>query len=108
MDHRTGEDATTTPEGDTSGTTFAYNAASETSSLTPSGSGALALSYGGTGQDDLTAVGSTTTLQNSQLGITREVSSTGTSYYARTPSPISSGAGDEGISEAANLDSDVE
>jgi RHS repeat-associated protein len=83
-----GEETAITPKADTSGTTFAYNAASETSSLTPSGSGALALSYGGTGQDDLTALGSTTTLQHSQLGLTREVSSAGTSYYARTPNGL--------------------
>jgi RHS repeat-associated protein len=83
-----GEETAITPEGDTSGTTFAYNAARETSSLTPSGSSALALSYGGTGQDDLTTLGSSTTLQNSLLGITREVSSAGTSYYARTPNGL--------------------
>jgi RHS repeat-associated protein len=83
-----GEQLTITPKSDTSGTTFAYNAASETSSLTPSGSGALALSYGGTGQDDLTALGSTTTLQHAQLGLTREVNSSGTSYYARTPNGL--------------------
>jgi RHS repeat-associated protein len=82
------EETAITPEADTSGTTFAYNAASELSSLTPSGSAALALSYGGTGQDDLTALGSTTTQQNSQLGLTREVSSAGTSYYARTPTGL--------------------
>ncbi len=83
-----GEETAITPKADTSGTTFAYNAARELSSLTPSGSSALALSYGGTGQDDLTALGSTTTLQNSQLGLTREVSSAGTSYYARTPTGL--------------------
>jgi RHS repeat-associated protein len=83
-----GDETEITPKSDTSGTTFAFNAASELSSLTPSGSGALALSYGGTGQDDLTALGSTTTLQNSQLGLTREVTSAGTSYYARTPNGL--------------------
>ena len=83
-----GEETAIKPKADTSGTTFAYNAASETSSLTPSGSGTLAFSYGGTGQDDLTALGSTTTLQQGQLGLTREVSSAGTSYYARTPNGL--------------------
>jgi len=83
-----GNETAITPKSDTSGTTFAFNAASELSSLTPSGSGAQALSYGGTGQDDLTALGSTTTLQNSQLGLTREVTSAGTSYYARTPNGL--------------------
>jgi RHS repeat-associated protein len=82
---KAGEELEIVPKSDTSGTTFVYNAASETSSLTPSGSGASALSYGGTGQDDLTAIGSST-LQNSLLGITREVNPTvGTSYFARTP-----------------------
>ena len=79
-----GEELSITPESDTSGATFAYNAAGETSSITPSGGSALGLSYGGTGQDDLTAIGSSTTLQNSLLGVTREVNSTGTSYFART------------------------
>jgi RHS repeat-associated protein len=83
-----GEEKEIIPKSDTSGTTFAYNAASETSSLTPSGTGALALSYGGTGQDDLTAIGSTTTLQSSLLGVTREVNSSGTSYFARTPTGL--------------------
>ena len=83
-----GNETAITPKSDTSGTTFAYNAASELSSLTPAGSGALALSYGGTGQGDLTALGSTTTLQNSQLGLTRQVSSAGTSYFARTPNGL--------------------
>jgi RHS repeat-associated protein len=82
------EQTAITPKSDTSGTAFSYNAASELSSLTPSGSGALGLSYGGTGQDDLTALGSATTLQNSQLGLTREVSSAGTCYYARTPTGL--------------------
>lgn len=83
-----GEETAITPKSETGGATFAYNAASETSSLTPSGGSALALSYGGTGQDDLTAIGSATTLQNSLLGLTREVSSAGTSYYARTPNGL--------------------
>jgi RHS repeat-associated protein len=85
---KAGDELEIVPEGDTSSTTFAYNAASETSSLTPFGGSALALSYGGTGQDDLTAIGSATTLQNSLLGITREVNSAGTSYFARTPTGL--------------------
>jgi RHS repeat-associated protein len=85
---KAGDETAIVPKADTGGTTFAYNSAAETSSLTPSGSSALALGYGGTGQDDLTGIGETTTLQNSLLGVTREVSSTGTSYYARTPSGL--------------------
>jgi RHS repeat-associated protein len=38
--------------------------------------------------DKLIALGSSTTRQNSLLGITREVSSAGTSYYARTPTGL--------------------
>ncbi len=83
-----GHETAITPKSDTSGTTFEFNAASELSSLTPSGSGALALGYAGTGPDDLVGVGSANTLQSSQLGLTREVSSAGTSYYARTPSGL--------------------
>jgi RHS repeat-associated protein len=80
-----GEQKEIVPKADTSGTTFAYNAAEQTSSLTPSGSSALALGYGGTVQNDLVSIGASTTLQNSQLGLTREVNAAGTSYYARTP-----------------------
>ncbi len=83
-----GEETAITPKSEVGGATFAYNAASETSSLTPSGGSALALSYRGTGQNDLSAIGSATTLQNSLLGLTREVSSAGTSYYARTPNGL--------------------
>jgi RHS repeat-associated protein len=77
-----GEETAITPKHETGGATFEYNAASELSSLTPSGGSALSLSYGGTGQDDL--VGTPTTIQNSLLGITSE-SSSSASYYARTP-----------------------
>jgi RHS repeat-associated protein len=83
-----GNETAITPKSDTSGTTFAYNAANELSSLTPSGGTAQALSDAGTGQDDLVGIGSATTIQNSQLGLTREVSSAGTSYYARTPNGL--------------------
>jgi RHS repeat-associated protein len=83
-----GEEKEIVPKADTSGTTFAYNAAEQTSSVTPSGSSALALGYGGTVQDDLVSIGASTTLQNSQLGLTREVNAAGTSYYIRTPGGI--------------------
>jgi RHS repeat-associated protein len=39
-------------------------------------------------KDDLTAISSSTTLQNSLLGITREVNSSGTNYFARTPTGL--------------------
>ncbi len=83
-----GNETAITPKSDTSGTTFEYNAANELSSLTPSGGTAQALSDAGTGQDDLVGIGSATTIQNSRLGLTREVSSAGTSYYARTPNGL--------------------
>lgn len=83
-----GDETAITPKSDTSGATFAYNAADELSTLTPSGSSALALSYGGKGQNDLTAISTTTTLQNSLLGLTRETNSSGTSYFARTPTGL--------------------
>jgi RHS repeat-associated protein len=83
-----GEETEIAPKSETGGASFAYNAAGQLSTLTPSGGSALTLSYGGTGQDDLTAVGSGVTLQNSLLGITREVNSSGTSYFARTPNGL--------------------
>jgi RHS repeat-associated protein len=83
-----GNETAITPKSDTSGASFEYNAANELSSLTPSAGTAQALSDAGTGQDDLVGIGSTTTIQNSQLGLTREVTSAGTSYYARTPNGL--------------------
>jgi RHS repeat-associated protein len=75
------------PKLDTTGSTFAYNAASQTSAITPSGGAEQALGYGGTGQDDLVKLGATT-LQNSTLGLTREVAGASTSYFARTPNGL--------------------
>lgn len=42
------------------------------------------MKYLGTGQSNLTAIGSNA-LQNSALGLTKQTEATGTSYYARTP-----------------------
>jgi RHS repeat-associated protein len=72
------------PKLDKTGSTFGYNAASQTSAITPSGGSEQALAYAGTGQDDLVTLG-VTSLQNSTLGLTKEVGSGGTSYFARTP-----------------------
>jgi RHS repeat-associated protein len=83
-----GEQTAITPASEAGGGTLAYNAAGELSSLTPSGGSALALSYGGAGQSDLTAIGGSTALQSSLLGVTREVNAAGTSYYARTPNGL--------------------
>jgi RHS repeat-associated protein len=82
---KAGEQLTITPKNDTTGTTFAYNAASELSTLTPSTESALSLTYGGTGQDDLLTKGSSTTIENSLLGITREVVSGNANSFERTP-----------------------
>jgi len=81
---KAGEELAITPKTDTSGSTFAYNAARETKAITPSGGSERALAYGGTGQGDLVELASTK-LQNSLLGLTREAASGGTSYFARTP-----------------------
>jgi RHS repeat-associated protein len=75
------------PEHDTTSSTFGYDAASQLTAITPSGGSEQALSYGGTGQDDLVTLG-TTKLQNSLLGLTKETTSAGTSYYARTPNGL--------------------
>jgi RHS repeat-associated protein len=83
-----GNETAITPKSDTSGTTFEFNAANELSGLVPSGANLLSPSYGGTGQEDLVGIAPTTTIQNSLLGLTREVGSAGTSYYARTPSGL--------------------
>jgi RHS repeat-associated protein len=79
-----GEQTAITPKHDTSGATFTYNDASELSALTPSGGSEEKLEYGGTGQDDLTKVGSIT-IDNSLLGVTSETTSSGTTYYGRMP-----------------------
>jgi RHS repeat-associated protein len=84
---KAGEELAITPKADTSGSTFAFNAAKETKAITPAGGSEQALAYGGIGQADLVALGSST-LQNSLLGLTREATSGGTSYYARTPSGL--------------------
>jgi RHS repeat-associated protein len=83
-----GEQTAITPKNDTTGSTFAFNAAGELSTLTPSGGSATSLGYGGTGQDDLVSIGSTTTLQNSLLGLTREITSGNPNCYERTPNGL--------------------
>jgi RHS repeat-associated protein len=82
-----GEQTAITPKADTTGAAFTYNAASELSKLTPSGGSELSLSFGGTGQDDLVGLGSTS-LQNSLLGLTKETNGASTSYFARTPAGL--------------------
>ena len=74
---------------DPADTYLSYNNANQMTSLTPPGTSAQTLSYLGAGQNDLTGIASTS-LQNSQLGLTEQTNSTGTSYYARTPKAYSS------------------
>ncbi len=80
-----GNQTAITGYGDPLTTSFSYNNANQVSSLTPPGGSALSVSYLGTGQGKLVGLGSGTTLQNSDLGVTKQTDSTGTSYYARTP-----------------------
>jgi RHS repeat-associated protein len=82
---KAGEQTAIVAKGDPSSSTFAYNAASELSTLTPGGESALSLTYGGSGQDDLITKGSSTTLENSLLGITREIASGSAYCFERTP-----------------------
>jgi RHS repeat-associated protein len=69
---------------DPASTTFTYNNAERLATLTPPASEALTLEYLGFGATVLKKLGSTT-LQTSTLGLIRQTSASGTSYYARTP-----------------------
>jgi RHS repeat-associated protein len=70
--------------GASSGLAFAYNNAGQTTSVTPAGGSAKALSYLGGGQDQLIQRGSAS-LQNSLLGVSSQTDSGSTTYYGRTP-----------------------
>ena len=70
--------------GDPTDTYFTYNNADQTTGIQSPYGTSQTLSYLGTGQNDLTAFGANT-LQNSQLGLTEQTNSNGSSYYARTP-----------------------
>jgi RHS repeat-associated protein len=80
-----GEETAITPKSDTSGTSFAFNAASQLATLTPSSESAYSLSYGGTGQNDLRSRGSGDELGNSLLGLTHENNNGSVSAFERTP-----------------------
>jgi RHS repeat-associated protein len=82
-----GEQTAIEGKSETASTSFAYDAASQLTTLTPPGESEKSLSYAGTGQSDLTAIGSTKT-QNSLLGLTKQTSSEGTSYFLRTPTGL--------------------
>jgi RHS repeat-associated protein len=68
--------------GASDGSSFAYNAASQTSSMTPAGGSPSSFGYGDAGQADRTSAGGTSFV-NAALGVTSESSSAGTTYYTR-------------------------
>jgi RHS repeat-associated protein len=70
---------------DPASTAFSYNNLSQLKALTPPSSSEQAATFLGSGQANLTGLGSLA-LQNSALGLTKQINASGTSYYARTPS----------------------
>ncbi len=70
--------------GSTGGLSFSYNNAGQTTSLTPSGGSATGLAYLDGGQQQLITNGSTS-VANSQLGVSSTTTSGATTYYGRTP-----------------------
>jgi RHS repeat-associated protein len=70
--------------GASSGLSFSYNNAGQTTSVTPAGGSATSHSYLDGGQNEVTAVGSTT-LQNGDLGVSSTIAGGSTTYYGRTP-----------------------
>lgn len=68
-------------------TPFTYNNLNQLKTITPPSLGEQAVTYIGSGQNNLTSLG-TIKLQNSLLGTTKQVNTSGTSYYARTPSGL--------------------
>jgi RHS repeat-associated protein len=65
-------------------TTFAFDNLQQLEALTPPEGSKESLSYLGAGATRLTKLGGTT-LENSTLGLTKQTTTAGTSYYARTP-----------------------
>jgi RHS repeat-associated protein len=61
---------------------LSYNAANQTTSITPNSGSAVALTYADNGQGALRTIGSTT-LNDSLLGVTSQANSSGTSHYTR-------------------------
>jgi RHS repeat-associated protein len=70
---------------DSASTAFSYNNLSQLKALTPPSSSEQAATFLGSGQGNLTGLGSLA-LQNSALGLTKQINESGTSYYTRTPS----------------------
>ncbi|MGH2597261.1 MAG: DNRLRE domain-containing protein [Actinomycetota bacterium] len=71
--------------GDSGGGSLSYNNASQTTSITPPGGSATAMSYAGSGQAGRTAAGTTTFVTNI-LGISSETTAGQTIRYTRDPS----------------------
>jgi RHS repeat-associated protein len=80
-----GNETAITGYADPASTAFSYNNLSQLKSLTPPSSSEQAATFLGSGQGSLTGLGSLS-MQNSALGLTKQVNESGTSYYARTPS----------------------
>jgi RHS repeat-associated protein len=70
--------------GSTGGLSFSYDNAGQTTSFTPAGGSATSLAYLDGGQDQLIANGSTS-VANSQLGVSSTTTGGSTTYYGRTP-----------------------
>lgn len=64
---------------------LAYNAKNQTTSMTPSGGSAINMTYSGQGQADRTAVGGTSQVNSSLLGLTAETTGSSSTYYTREP-----------------------
>jgi RHS repeat-associated protein len=70
--------------GDSAGSVLSYNAANQTTGITPAGGSSVAMSYRGTGQTDRTSAGSTQ-MRLSGLGVSGATDASGSTYYTRTP-----------------------
>lgn len=85
----TGYDAngnqTTGPASNPALSALAYNGASQTTSITPTGSGPTPLAYAGTGQDERSTAGSTG-YSTGQPGVQSQTTGGHTTYYDRDPS----------------------
>jgi RHS repeat-associated protein len=80
-----GNETAITGYADPASTAFSYNNLSQLRALTPPSSSEQSATFLGSGQGNLTGLGSLA-LQNSALGLTKQINASGTSYYARTPS----------------------
>ena len=77
-------DANGNLSGNSAGMSLSYNAKDQTTSITPAGGSATAMTYTGEGQSDRTQAGSTAFTANS-LGLGYETTAGAPIYYTRTP-----------------------